>query len=64
MTQRTDFFVFTPTGRVRLPDAADEQAAVALAQVYSRQHLGGAAVRVLKRVTDTIDVAANPGKPA
>lgn len=63
MTERLDYFVFTPRGRVRLPDAASDQAAIALAKAYSNQHLGGAAVRVLRRVTNTIDVAGQPNPP-
>lgn len=56
MTQRTDYYILTPTGKVRLPGAADDRAAEALAVAFARQHLQGNKARVIKRVTDTIDV--------
>ena len=57
----TNYFVLTPNGKVRLPGAASDQAAAALARAYSQQHLGGAAVRVKKRIESSFDVAAQQG---
>lgn len=61
MTETTNYYVLTPNGKVRLPGAASDQAAKALAEAYSRQHLNGAAVRVKKRRESTFDVEAQPG---